>query len=115
MKPFAIDNTAGVSVEKTGHGDIDTASLVLLFVFAFGFRLIYILQSADNPLFGAALVDAKEYARWAGDDLRFREYQDKYIYGVANHRELLELVGEERIEAIKADPRTGYAVNMSRD
>ncbi|HHS97556.1 MAG TPA: CoA transferase subunit A [Chloroflexi bacterium] len=29
-------------------------------------------------------------------------YLDKYIYGVANHQEYLELIGEERLEALKA-------------
>ena len=53
-------------IEKTDSGDIDTVSLVVLFAIAFGIRLIYILQSTDNPLFGVALVDAKAYARWAG-------------------------------------------------
>jgi tetratricopeptide (TPR) repeat protein len=52
-------------IEKTDPAQIDTASLVVLFVVAFGLRLIYILQSTDNPLFGVALVDAKAYANWA--------------------------------------------------
>ena len=34
-------------------------------MFAFGFRLIYILQSTDNPLFGISIVDAHVYADWA--------------------------------------------------
>ena len=41
-------------------------SAILLFVFAFAFRMIYILQSADNPLYGVPLIDAKVYAEWAG-------------------------------------------------
>jgi tetratricopeptide (TPR) repeat protein len=44
---------------------ISRESGVLLFVFAFGFRLIYILQSADNPLFGIPIVDANSYSEWA--------------------------------------------------
>jgi len=38
----------------------------VLFLFAFGFRIIYIIQSADNPLFGVPIVDAHVYAEWAG-------------------------------------------------
>jgi len=46
---------------------------------------------------------------------KFKKYQDKYIYGVKDHEAFLNIVGHERIDAIKADPRTGYAVNMKRD
>jgi tetratricopeptide (TPR) repeat protein len=38
----------------------------VLFLFAFGFRIIYVIQSADNPLFGVPIVDAHVYAEWAG-------------------------------------------------
>jgi len=38
----------------------------VLFLFAFGFRIVYIIQSADNPLFGLPIVDAHVYAEWAG-------------------------------------------------
>jgi tetratricopeptide (TPR) repeat protein len=37
----------------------------LLFTFALLFRLIYIVQSLKNPLFGVPLVDAGSYAKWA--------------------------------------------------
>lgn len=50
----------------------------------------------------------------AKDDGIYKAFQDKYVYGVKNHQEFLELVGERRLTAIKADPRTGYAVNMKR-
>lgn len=56
----------------------------------------------------------RAYADAAKDDERFQAFQDKYLYGVKNHRAFLELVGEDRLAAIKADPRTGYAVNMKR-
>jgi len=38
---------------------------VWLFVFALGFRLIYVAQSVGNPLFGVPLVDAQMYDDWA--------------------------------------------------
>ncbi len=56
----------------------------------------------------------RAYAAAAKDDHRFKAFQDNYIYGVENHRVFLDLVGEERLAAIKADERTGYAVNMKR-
>jgi len=46
---------------------------------------------------------------------KFKKYQDKYIYGVKDHEAFLAIVGQKRIDAIKADPRTGYSVNMKRD
>jgi len=57
----------------------------------------------------------RDYTALAADDARFEAYQKKYIHGVANHNAFLDLVGEERLEAVRADARTGYAVNMSRD
>jgi tetratricopeptide (TPR) repeat protein len=50
----------GLPSETLGR---DTA--IVLFLFAFVFRLIYILQSTDNPLFGFPVVDAHIYVRWA--------------------------------------------------
>ena len=57
----------------------------------------------------------KDYDRAAKDDGLYREYQQKYIHGVSGHGGFLDLVGRDRLEAVKADPRTGYAVNMKRD
>jgi len=57
----------------------------------------------------------RDYARCAGNDAEFKAYQQKYIYGVAGHQGLLDLIGPERLESIRADTRTGYAVNMKRD
>ena len=57
---FAVD-----SGRPPGAG-IGRESAIILFVFAFAFRVIYILQSTDNPLFGVPVIDAKVYAEWAG-------------------------------------------------
>ncbi|MCP4719569.1 MAG: CoA transferase subunit A [Desulfobacteraceae bacterium] len=46
---------------------------------------------------------------------KFKDYQNNYIYGVKNHEAFLNIIGRERIDAITADPRTGYSVNMKRD
>jgi glutaconate CoA-transferase subunit A len=59
-------------------------------------------------------VYLNEYKKYAEDDSLYREYLDKFVYGVPDHQGLLDLVGEERIHAIMADPRTGYAVNLDR-
>lgn len=59
-------------------------------------------------------VQLSTFATAAKDDLLFKEYLDKYVYGVKDHQGLLELVGEERLNKIKADPRTGYAVGLDR-
>ena len=65
MNTATIEIPADSEMQKTDSGDIDTGSLAVLFAIALGFRLIYILQSTENPLFGVALVDAKAYVRWA--------------------------------------------------
>ncbi len=57
----------------------------------------------------------KKFAAAAKDADAFKTYQDRYIYGVQDHDEFLTLVGPERLDAVKADPATGYAVNMKRD
>lgn len=59
-------------------------------------------------------VYLNEYGNYARDKDLFREYYEKYVYGVDGHEELLKLVGKERLDMIKADPRTGYAVNLDR-
>jgi glutaconate CoA-transferase subunit A len=56
----------------------------------------------------------KLYADHAEDNARYKEYLDTYIFGTADHRALLDLVGPGRLELISADPRTGYAVNIDR-
>ncbi len=55
-----------------------------------------------------------EYGKYARDKDVFRGYYEKYVYGVDGHEEFLKLVGTERLDIIKADPRTGYAVNLDR-
>jgi glutaconate CoA-transferase subunit A len=55
-----------------------------------------------------------DYARAAHDEQLFTEYLEKYVYGVNGHEEFITLMGKERINAIKADPRTGYATNLNR-
>ena len=62
----------------------------------------------DDPFF------LNDYRKFASDDTLYQKYLDDYIHGVKNHRERLEMAGEERMETIKADPRTGYAVDLDR-
>jgi len=59
-------------------------------------------------------VYLNEYRQYAQDSGHFKEYLDKFVFGVDEHQALLELVGPERIKKIKADPKTGYAVNLDR-
>ena len=50
-------------LERTARGGF--AGNVLLFLVAFGFRQVYLLQSMANPLFGSPQVDAAVYDTWA--------------------------------------------------
>jgi glutaconate CoA-transferase subunit A len=56
----------------------------------------------------------KEYAAYAETDASFQSYLDTFIFGVEDHAALLKYVGGERLDLIKADPRTGYAVGLDR-
>ena len=56
----------------------------------------------------------RAYADAAADDRRFKAYQERYIFGVSSQAGFLERVGKGRLSALKADPLTGYAVNMKR-
>jgi tetratricopeptide (TPR) repeat protein len=58
-------NISHLQSTEGGEHHIGRESGLLLFLFAIGFRLIYILQSFDNPLFGIPIVDAHVYADWA--------------------------------------------------
>ena len=55
-----------------------------------------------------------QYRDAAKEETTYQKYLDTYIYGVANHMTLMDRIGPERRNAISADPRTGYAVNLDR-
>lgn len=57
----------------------------------------------------------RKFAIAAKNSDKFKNYQNKYIYGAKDHEAFLEIIGQKRIDAITADPRTGYSVNMKRD
>jgi len=59
-------------------------------------------------------VYLNEYLKSAQDDTLFKAYLDKHVYGARDHQDFLKLIGPERINRIKADPRTGYAVGLDR-
>ena len=57
----------------------------------------------------------RQFARAAKDQEAFKTYQKQFIFGVSDHEKFLEKVGNDRLAAVAADPRTGYSVNMKRD
>lgn len=59
-------------------------------------------------------VYLKAYRDHALEDRGHREYLEEWIFAIADHRALLEKVGDARLAAIKADQRTGYAVGLDR-
>jgi glutaconate CoA-transferase subunit A len=50
----------------------------------------------------------------AADEQGFQAYLQNHIYGLRDHAQLLELIGQDRFEILKADRRTGYAVGLER-
>jgi glutaconate CoA-transferase subunit A len=59
-------------------------------------------------------VYLKKYAAVAENDQAYGEYMERFIHGVADHAELLRMAAGDRLDEIKADPRTGYAPNLNR-
>jgi glutaconate CoA-transferase subunit A len=57
----------------------------------------------------------RDFAVAAKNEEKFKAYQDTHIHGVKTHEAFLTLMGKERLSAIRADKRTGYATNMKRD
>ena len=55
-----------------------------------------------------------EYFRDAQDDVSNEQNRQRYVYELEGHADLLNLVGQERLDTIAADPETGYAVNLKR-
>ena len=55
-----------VNSDFNRQSTIGRDSLLVLFLVALCFRLIYVVQSADNPLFGVPVIDARVYDDWAG-------------------------------------------------
>ena len=59
-------------------------------------------------------VYLNDYRRNAENDMKYNTYLDEFIYGVPDHQALLDKIGAEQLNAIQADPRTGYAVGLDR-
>lgn len=55
-----------------------------------------------------------DYRRYASDDNAYAEYLDTFIKGRKDHQDLLEYIGKERMDRIRADVVTGYASGLDR-
>lgn len=55
-----------------------------------------------------------DYRTAAMDDARFAAYLEQWVYSRKDHAERIAQVGGDRLAAIKADPRTGYATGLRR-
>jgi glutaconate CoA-transferase subunit A len=49
-----------------------------------------------------------EYRELAIDDKKFVDYLETYVFRVSDFNEYLELIGKDRLDAIKASPEIGY-------
>jgi glutaconate CoA-transferase subunit A len=55
------------------------------------------------------------YVKYAKDDRLHKKYLQKFILGIKDHAEFIVLNGgQTQMDKIKADPETGYAVNLAR-
>jgi glutaconate CoA-transferase subunit A len=55
-----------------------------------------------------------DYRTAATDDRRYARYLEEWVYGTADHRAQRARIPHERLSAIQADPRTGYARGLRR-
>jgi len=59
-------------------------------------------------------VYLNDYRQAAQDETLFQNYLNEFVLGVDSQDELLNNVGKDRMDKIKADPRTGYAIGLDR-
>jgi glutaconate CoA-transferase subunit A len=55
-----------------------------------------------------------DYRTAATDDARYGAYLEQWVHTQKDHADRLAQVGSERLAALKADPRTGYATGLRR-
>ncbi|MHA1950427.1 MAG: CoA transferase subunit A [Candidatus Thorarchaeota archaeon] len=53
-------------------------------------------------------IHLNEYRELAVEDKKFVDYLETYVFGVSSFNEYLELIGKERLDAIRASPNLGY-------
>ena len=51
----------------------------------------------------------KDWVKAAEDPATARAYLDKYVYGVKNHREYLDLIGAERLDSLRQGVSDGQS------
>jgi glutaconate CoA-transferase subunit A len=54
------------------------------------------------------------YRKMAEDDRLFEQYLTEWVYGVKDHREYLERIGQSRLAEIRADSQLGYRPGLER-
>ncbi len=59
-------------------------------------------------------VYLNDYGKYAQTDDAYQKYLERFVFQPADHRALIELIGADRINTLKADPNTGYATGLDR-
>lgn len=60
-------------------------------------------------------LQLKEYHESAREGDTFEQYLQKYVYGVKDHNEYLEVIGgQARLDILKAEPEYGYSPELKR-
>lgn len=57
----------------------------------------------------------KEYDVASKTDKGFKNFVNKYVYGVSSHEEYLEAIGVNRLSRLKVTPGYGFSVDLSRE
>ena len=57
----------------------------------------------------------KEYDAASKTDEGFKNFVNKYVYGVNSHEEYLEVIGANRLSRLKVTPGYGFSVDLSKE
>jgi glutaconate CoA-transferase subunit A len=55
-----------------------------------------------------------QVSKFAKDDTLYNDYLDRFVYGAKSHQGFLDMMGTDRLANLKADKKTGYAVDLDR-
>lgn len=55
-----------------------------------------------------------DYGRYAQTDDAYQGYLETFVFTPKDHQALIDLVGDNRMNTIRADPNTGYATGLDR-
>ena len=120
-----VRQRAGLEMEKlrynTEHFTVQKGYRPIVEIASFGQLTMRKARAAfayDFMGIGAFEIESEKsfnsYKEAADNEAAYNAYLEQYIFNMDNHQDLIGLIGKNRIEMIKADPKTGYAKGLDR-